>query len=76
MQRRLAAILAGAVVGYSALRHKDEQATILMPDHLKSDIVTATMTDQSGRVVKSMGDVWLVQLPLLRAGERDRAAVT
>ncbi len=41
--------------------HQDEQATILMLDHLESDIVTPTIAGQSGRVVKSMGDGWLVQ---------------
>ncbi|WP_170607627.1 hypothetical protein [Ruegeria arenilitoris] len=51
LQRRLAAILAADVVGYSALMHKDEQATILMLDHLESDIVTPTIAGQSGRVV-------------------------
>ncbi|GAA6159028.1 adenylate/guanylate cyclase domain-containing protein [Ruegeria sp. HU-ET01832] len=61
LQRRLAAILAADVVGYSALMHQDEQATILMLDHLESDIVTPTIAGQSGRVVKSMGDGWLVQ---------------
>jgi adenylate cyclase len=61
MLRRLAAILVADIVGYSAMMHEDEQATLEMLDRLQSDIITPTITGQSGRIVKSMGDGWLVR---------------
>lgn len=61
LQRKLAAILAADVVGYSALMHNDEQATLQMLDHLETDIVTPTIVGQSGQIVKSVGDGWLVR---------------
>lgn len=56
VERRLAAILAADVVGYSALMERDEQGTL---DRLKThrrELVEPLLAEHRGRIVKLMGD--------------------
>jgi adenylate cyclase len=61
MERKLIAILAADVVGYSRLMSEDEAATL---DSLRTQqrvLIEPTVTLHSGRIVKLMGDGMLVE---------------
>src|SRR6202043_2194887 len=61
--RRLAAILAADVAGYSRLMGADEEGT---HDRLKAhrrELVDPTISEHSGRIVKTTGDGMLVEFP-------------
>ncbi len=61
MERRLAAILAADVVGYSRLMGEDEAGTMARLEGLKSEILDPLIAQHHGRVVKLMGDGFLVE---------------
>jgi class 3 adenylate cyclase/tetratricopeptide (TPR) repeat protein len=60
-QRKLAAIVAADVVGYSRLMGEDEAGTLTALRHLRTDLFAPTVNDHNGTIVKSMGDGWLVE---------------
>jgi len=60
-QRRLAAILAADVVGYSRLMEQDEAGTLSALKTRRRDIFNPLVTQHGGRVVKLMGDGALVE---------------
>ena len=60
-QRRLAAILAADVVGYSRLMETDEARTLARLKTLRRDIIDPSIASHSGRIVKLMGDGALVE---------------
>jgi len=55
-ERKLAAILAADVVGYSRLAGADEDRTLARLRALRSDLVDPTIAVHGGRVVKRTGD--------------------
>jgi adenylate cyclase len=59
--RRLAAILAADVVGFSAMMEKDEEGTLERLKALEHDIIQPRVTAHHGRVVKTMGDGFLCE---------------
>ena len=59
--RKLAAILAADVVGYSRLAESDEDRTLARLRALRSDLIDPTISVHSGRVVKRTGDGTLVE---------------
>ena len=61
VQRRLAAVLAADVVGYSRLMGIDEAGTLARLKAMRRDILDPTIAAHSGRVVKLMGDGMLVE---------------
>ncbi len=61
IQRSLAAILAADVVGYSRLMGEDEAGTLSALRHLRTNIFAVAVDAHRGRIVKSMGDGWLVE---------------
>jgi adenylate cyclase len=63
MERRLAAILAADVVGYSRLMGEDETGTLRRLKSLRTELVQPTITERKGRVVKLMGDGLLAEFP-------------
>lgn len=63
MQRRLAAILASDIVGYSRMMGADETGTLEAIRRLKSEHLNPAVSGHGGQVVKSMGDGWLVEFP-------------
>lgn len=63
MERRLAAILAADVVGYSRLMGEDEVGTLERLKSLRKDIVQPSIRERKGRVVKLMGDGLLAEFP-------------
>jgi class 3 adenylate cyclase/pimeloyl-ACP methyl ester carboxylesterase len=61
MQRRLAAILAADVVGYSRLMGSDEMGTITALKSHRRELVDSAITEHRGRIVKTTGDGMLVE---------------
>ena len=61
VQRRLAAILAADVVGYSRLVEADEAGTIARLKNLQTELIMPLIAENGGRVVKIMGDGVLVE---------------
>ncbi len=56
MQRRLVAILAADVVGYSRLMGEDEAGTLAALKSHREDLIEPKIAEHEGRVVKLMGD--------------------
>ncbi len=61
IDRKLAAILAADVVGYSRLVGSDETGTIARLRALRKELIEPLIADHHGRVVKLMGDGALVE---------------
>jgi len=61
MQRRLAAILAADVVGYSRLMGADEMGTITALKSHRRELVDSTIAEHHGRIVKTTGDGMLLE---------------
>ncbi|MEQ9640069.1 MAG: adenylate/guanylate cyclase domain-containing protein [Alphaproteobacteria bacterium] len=60
-QRRLAAILAADVVGYSRLMDAEEARTLAGLRALRQEMLEPCVAEHRGAVVKRMGDGWLVE---------------
>jgi TolB-like protein/class 3 adenylate cyclase len=73
VKRRLSAILAADVAGYSRLMQDDEEATHNKLAALQTDAVTPAIAEHGGRIVKNTGDGFLAEFP--SAVEAVRAAV-
>jgi adenylate cyclase len=73
VERRLSAILAADVAGYSRLMHTDEEATHTKLSALLADVVGPAISEHGGRIVKSTGDGFLADFP--SAVEAVRAAM-
>ena len=61
MERRLAAILAADIVGYSRLMGEDEEGTLACLMDWRERTVNPAVRKHKGRVFKSMGDGLLVE---------------
>jgi class 3 adenylate cyclase len=61
MQRRLAAILAADVVGYSRLMGADEMGTLNSLKSHRRELVDCGISEHHGRIVKTTGDGMLVE---------------
>ena len=61
VQRRLAAILAADVVGYSHLMEQDEAGTLAALKARRRDVLAPVVARHQGRIVKVMGDGVLVE---------------
>jgi len=72
--RKLAAILAADVVGYSKLAGADEDRTLARLRALRSDLIEPTIAVHSGRVVKRTGDGLIVEFRSVVDAVRLRAS--
>jgi len=61
VERRLAAILAGDVAGYSRLMGADEEGTLRQLKVHRKELVDPKITEHRGRIVKTTGDGMLVE---------------
>jgi adenylate cyclase len=61
LQRKLAAVLAADIVGYSALMGADQDGTLAALRSFRTEIFGPTVAGHHGKIVKSMGDGWLVE---------------
>src|SRR5437588_11852743 len=63
MERRLTAILAADVVGYSRLMGANETGTLAALKTLQADFIDGKIAEHQGRIVKLTGDGMLVEFP-------------
>ena len=61
VERRLAAILAADVVGYSRLMGADEEGTLTALKVIRRELVDPKIVEHRGRIVKTTGDGLLVE---------------
>ena len=62
-QRRLVAILAADVVGYSRMMGEDEAGTLAALKHRRREVLAPLVSQHGGRIFKLMGDGVLVEFP-------------
>ena len=62
-QRKLAAIVAADVVGYSRLMGRDETGTLAALKAVRQDVVDPAIASHGGRIVKTTGDGLLLEFP-------------
>ena len=62
-QRRLAAILAADVAGYSRLMGLDEEGTLARLKEARRELIDPALEKNRGRVVKTTGDGLLIEFP-------------
>jgi adenylate cyclase len=74
-ERRLAAILAGDVVGYSRLMGVDEEATLRDLKEHRAAFLHPKVAEHRGRIVKTTGDGVVVQFEILRSRGMQRRMV-
>jgi len=60
MIRRLAAVLAADIVGYSKLMSEDETATLAALRDFRANSIHPFTSQHRGEIIKSMGDGWLI----------------
>jgi adenylate cyclase len=61
VERRLAAILAGDVAGYSRLMGVDEEGTLARLNAHRREFLEPTIAEYRGRIVKRTGDGILIE---------------
>src|SRR4030095_16772035 len=62
-QRRLAAIVAADVAGYSRLMGRDESGTLAALKILRREVVDPPIATHGGRLVKTTGDGLMLEFP-------------
>jgi adenylate cyclase len=75
VQRRLTAILAADMVGYSRLVGADEEGTIARQKVYRAEIIDPEIASNGGRIVKTMGDGLLVEFASVVAAVKTAVAV-
>jgi adenylate cyclase len=63
LERRLAAIMAADVVGYSRLMGEDEEGTLAALKAIRRELAEPKIAENRGRIVKTTGDGLLVEFP-------------
>jgi len=61
--RRLAAILAADVVGFSRMMGADEEGTLARLKRLRAELIDPSIAESRGRIFKTTGDGLLVEFP-------------
>jgi adenylate cyclase len=61
VERRLAAIMAGDIVGYSRLMGADEEGTLRQLKAHRKELIDPKIAEHRGRIVKTTGDGMLVE---------------
>jgi len=61
VERRLAAILAADVAGFSTLMERDEEGTFARIGRLRRDVIEPRLSDYQGRLIKTTGDGFLAE---------------
>jgi TolB-like protein/class 3 adenylate cyclase/Flp pilus assembly protein TadD len=62
-ERKLTSIMVADVVGYSRLTAADEEGTITRLRDLRSELVDPAVARHRGRIIKTMGDGFLIEFP-------------
>jgi adenylate cyclase len=66
IQRRLAAILAADVAGYTRLMEVDSDGTVAAWQAAREAVIRPTVDEYSGKIVKLTGDGFLVEFPTVQ----------
>ena len=66
VQRRLAAILAADVAGYTRLMEEDSDGTVAAWQDAREDVIKPQVAEYSGKIVKLTGDGFLVEFPTVQ----------
>ncbi len=75
VDRRLAAILAADVVGYSRVMGQDEAVTLARLRGHRRELIDPSIAKNKGRIVKTTGDSILIEFPsVVEAVGRTQAA--
>ena len=61
MERRLVAILAADVAGYSRLMGEDELSTLAALKQCEEEVIEPAVASHGGHIVKRMGDGYLIE---------------
>jgi adenylate cyclase len=61
VERRLAAVLAADIAGYSRLMGRDEEGTLVRLKAVRSELIDPAINAYRGRIVKTTGDGMLVE---------------
>jgi adenylate cyclase len=61
VERRLAAILAADVAGFSALMERDEEGTYSRIGNLRREVIEPHLSEHQGRLIKTTGDGFLAE---------------
>ena len=75
MERRLAAVLAADVAGYSRLMGNDEEGTLARLKFLRKTLIDPAIASHRGRIVKTTGDGVLVEFASAVDAARSSAEV-
>jgi adenylate cyclase len=75
MERRLTAILAADVVGYSRLMGANEVGTLQSLQKHQAELIQPEITERGGRIVKLTGDGILVEFPSVVSAVECAAAI-
>jgi adenylate cyclase len=70
VQRRLAAVLAADIAGYSRLMGEDEEGTLAAVRALRREVVDPKIAENRGRIVKTTGDGLLAEFASVVDAER------
>ncbi len=74
-QRRLAAILAADMVGYTRLMRADEEGTLAALKALRREVIDPSIAAHHGRIFKTTGDGVLVEFPSVVEAVRNAVEV-
>ena len=75
VQRRLAAILAADVAGYSRLIGEDEEGTLARLKSHRRELLDVKIAEHTGRIVKTTGDGMLIEFASIVDGVRCAVAI-
>ena len=75
VSRRLAAVFASDMVGYSRLIGLDKEGTIARQQALRREFIDPQIAEHAGRIVKTIGDAVLVEFPSVVDAVRCAVAV-
>ena len=70
VQRRLAAVLAADVAGYTRQMEANEHATVAAWRSARSEVIDGGVADHGGRIVKLTGDGFLAEFPTVQDAVR------
>src|SRR3954466_11226982 len=73
--RRLAAIMAADVAGFSAAMERDEEGTFALVQELRRKIIEPKIAEHQGRLIKTTGDGFLAEFASPIAATRCALAI-
>ncbi len=75
VERRLVAVLAADIAGYTRLMEADEEATFPAWRSARAEVIDPAIGEHGGRIVKHTGDGFIAEFPTVQAAVRCSAAM-